>query len=113
MSRYSGLKHQQNKIDKMISVYGIKYTIVNSWREQGKALKYHVLKIIALHRLIPKMPELTIISSKTLRINKNTIGDCNTGIQTMPYEDLGFQHKIRNARQIITGLTQNRFFQVK
>ena len=81
----------------MISAYDIIYTIVNSWKEQGKGLKHHVLKIIALHELIPKMRKLTIINSEKLRINKNTIANCNTGIQAMGYEDLGFQHKIRNG----------------
>ena len=42
----SGLKNQQNKIDKFLSVVGVMYVIVNSRKDKGKALKKHVLKDI-------------------------------------------------------------------
>ena len=43
---WSGPKDQQNKTDKFLSVYGVMYAIVYSWKDKGKALKEHILKDI-------------------------------------------------------------------
>ena len=41
---WSGSKDQQNKTDRFLSVFGVMYVIVNSWKGKGKALKEHILK---------------------------------------------------------------------
>ena len=43
---WSGPKDQQNKTDKFLSVFGIMYVIVNSKKDNAKALKEHFLKDI-------------------------------------------------------------------
>ena len=43
---WSGLKNQQNKTDKFLSVFGVMYITINSRKDKGKALKEHILKDI-------------------------------------------------------------------
>ena len=43
---WSGPKDQQNKTDKFLSAFGVMYVIVNSKKDKGKALRYHILKDI-------------------------------------------------------------------
>ena len=43
---WSGPKDQQNKTDKLLSVFGVMYVIVNSRKVKGKTLKEHILKDI-------------------------------------------------------------------
>ena len=43
---WSGPKDQQNKTDKFLSIFGIMYVIVNSKKDNAKALKQHFLKDI-------------------------------------------------------------------
>ena len=43
---WSGSKDQQNKTDKLLSVFGVMYVIVNSRKAKGKRLKEHILKDI-------------------------------------------------------------------
>ena len=38
-----GPEDQQNKTDKFVSVFGVMYTIVNSQKHKGKALKKHMV----------------------------------------------------------------------
>ena len=43
-SGFSAPKHQQNKTDKFLSVFGVMYAIVNSGKDKGKAVKEHILR---------------------------------------------------------------------
>ena len=40
----SGPKDKQNKMDKFLSIFGVKYVNVNSQKDKDKALKEHILK---------------------------------------------------------------------
>ena len=61
---YSGLKNQENKPDKFLSVYSIIYTIMNSRKNKRKALTEHIIKDIVprgfnakLARNLKKLPK--------------------------------------------------------
>ena len=54
----SGPKDQQNKTDKFLSVFGVLYVVVKSWKGKGKALKEHILKDIAPRLFDAKIEEI-------------------------------------------------------
>ena len=57
-SGWSGPKDQQNKTDKLLSVFGVVYVIVNSGKVKGKTLKEHILKDIVSHGFNVRIKEI-------------------------------------------------------
>ena len=55
---WSGPKDQQNKTDKFLSFFGVKYVIVNSREDKGKTLKEHILNNIVPRGLDVRIEEI-------------------------------------------------------
>ena len=97
---WPGPKDQQNKTDKLLSVFEIIYVIIKSQKDKGKALK-HILKDI-----VPRGLEATIeeIQGK----HQQVITDLDNQTKALEHTNQKYQQKILGVNKEIDDLIANR-----
>ena len=113
-----GLKDPQNKTDKFLSLFGVMYVIVNSWKDKGKVRKEHILKDIVpcgFDARIEKIPEQhqQPIEEKdaVIAVMNNDLQDHDNQIQAIKYDNVALQgqrdvykDQLQKCQDIITHL---------
>ena len=111
-------KDQQNKTDKFLSVFGVLYVIVNSWKDKGKVLKEHILKDIIPRGFDAKIEETQkkyrqAIEEKdaAIALLSDGLQNCDNQIHTIQYENVSLQaqrdvykDQLQKCQDIITHL---------
>ena len=81
---WSWPKDQQNKSEKFLSVLGVMYVIVNSWKDKGKALKEHILTEIVPRGFDARIEEIQ-------EQHRQAITGCENQIQAIQDENVALQ----------------------
>ena len=98
---WSGSKDQQTKTDKFLSAFGVMYVIVNSKKDKGKALKYHILKNIVPSGLDARTEEIQEKHQQAIEEKDATIALLIDHLKNRKYENMDLQGKIRAKDQQI------------
>ena len=97
---WPGPKDQQNKTDKLLSVFEIIYVIIKSQKDKGKALK-HILKDIVPRGLEARIEE---IQGK----HQQVITDLDNQTKALEHTNQKYQQKILGVNKEIDDLIANR-----
>ena len=98
---WPGPKDHQNKTDKFLSSFGVRYVIEKSQKDKGKALKKHILKDIVPRGFDARIEE---IQEK----HQQAITDLDNQIKTLESRNEKHQKKILRLNEEIDDLIANR-----
>ena len=99
---WSGPKDYQNKTDKFLSLFGVRYVIVKSKKDKGKVLKEHILKDIVPSGFDAKVEE---IQGK----HQQAITDRENQIIALEFRNKEHQQKMLKLNEEIDDLIKNRY----
>ena len=111
-------KDEQNKTDKLLSVFGVMHVLVKSKKDKGKALKKHILKDIVSRGFdvkfeeIPEKHQQTIEEKDTvLALLSDDLQDRDNQIQATQYKNVAlealrdmYKEQLQKCQDIITHL---------
>ena len=104
MSGWSGLKDQQNKTGKFLSVFGVMYIIVNSKKDKGKVLKKHILKDIVPRGFDTRFEEIQEKHRQAIEEKDAAIALLNDDLKNGENEKVSLQGEIGAKDQQIAAL---------
>ena len=88
-------------MDKFLSVFGVMYVIVNSWKDKGKVLRKHILKDIIPRGFDAKIKE---VQGK----HQQAIEEKDNQIKVLEFRNEEHQQKILRLNEKINDLIANR-----
>ena len=88
---WSEAKYRKNNTNNFLSVYEVMYDIVNSWNDQGKVLKEHILKDIVPCGFDTRIAEIQKEHQQQTTKFQLVITDRDNQIRTIHYENVALQ----------------------
>ena len=84
-------KDHQNETDKFLSVFGVRYVIVNSQKDKGKALKKYILKDIVPRRFDARIEEIQEKHRQAIEEKDAAISLLNDDLKNREYDNKALQ----------------------
>ena len=104
---WSGLKDQQNKTDKFLSVSGAMHVIVNSWKGKGKEIKEHILREIVQRGFYARIEERQEQHRQTITGRDNQVQAIQHGNVVLQAQRDVYQARLQRCQDQICDLITN------
>ena len=91
MPGWFGPKDQQNKTDKLLSVFGVMYVIVNSRKSKGKVLKEDILKDIVPRGFDVRIEEIQEKHQQAIEEKDAAFAHCDNQVRAIQHENVALQ----------------------